>query len=74
VSPTSTPVDGLESNGNEEPRYRELRERGIAAQEAAQTAGSSYGPWHLAKTPALNIAVSNAHFASLGFPELTAHG
>src|SRR6266446_7986214 len=29
-------------------RYREPRKRGIAAQEAAQTAGSSDGPWHLA--------------------------
>ena len=29
-------------------RYRELRKRGVAAQEAAQTAGSSDGPWHLA--------------------------
>jgi RNA-directed DNA polymerase len=55
-------------------RYRELRKRGIAAQDAAKTAGSSDGPWHLAKTPALNIALSNAHFASLGLPELTAHG
>jgi RNA-directed DNA polymerase len=55
-------------------RYRELRKRGIAAQEAARTAGSSDGPWHLANTPALNIALSNAFFASLGLPELTAHG
>jgi RNA-directed DNA polymerase len=52
-------------------RYCELRKRGIAAQEAAQTAGSSDGPWHLAQTPALNIALSNAYFASLGLPELT---
>ena len=55
-------------------RYRELRKRGIAAQDAAQTAGSSDGPWHLANTPALKIARSNAYFASLGLPELTAHG
>ena len=55
-------------------RYRELRKRGIVAQEAAQTAGSSDGPWHLANTPALKLALSNAYFASLGLPELTAHG
>src|SRR5215472_9893505 len=55
-------------------RSRELRQRGIAAQEAAKTAGSSDGPWHLANTPALKIALSNAYFASLGLPELTAHG
>jgi RNA-directed DNA polymerase len=55
-------------------RYRELRQRGIAAQDAAQTAGSSDGPWHLANTPALKIALSNAYFASFGLPEFTAHG
>jgi len=55
-------------------RYRELRKCGIAAQEAAQTAGSSDGPWHFANTPALKLALSNAYFASLGLPELTAHG
>ncbi|PYT42138.1 MAG: transposase [Acidobacteria bacterium] len=55
-------------------RYRELRKRGIAAQDAAKTAGSSDGPWHLANTPALKIALSNAYFASFGLPELTAHG
>jgi RNA-directed DNA polymerase len=37
-------------------RYRELRKRGIAAQEAAQTAGSSDGPWHLANSPAVKLA------------------
>jgi len=55
-------------------RYRELRKRGIAAQDAAKTAGSSDGPWHLANTPSLKLALSNAYFASFGLPELTAHG
>jgi len=55
-------------------RYRELRKRGIVAQDAAQTAGSSDGPWHLANTPALKLALPNAYFASLGLPELTVHG
>jgi len=55
-------------------RNREIRKRGIAAQEAAKTAGSSDGPGHLAKTPALNIALPNAYFVSLGLPELTGHG
>ncbi len=55
-------------------RYRELRKRGIAVQDAARTAGSPDGPWHLANTPALKLALSNASFASLGLPELTAHG
>jgi hypothetical protein len=48
--------------------------RGIVAQEAAQTAASSDGPWHLANTPGLKLALANAYFASLGLPELTAHG
>ena len=68
MDPTSTSVDRLETVETE-PRHRELRKRGIAAQEAAKTAGSSDGPWHLAKTPALNIALPNAYFVSLGlFP------
>ena len=50
-----------------------IAKRGISAQDAAQTAGSSDGPWHLANTPALKIALSNAYFASLGLTELTAH-
>jgi RNA-directed DNA polymerase len=54
--------------------YREICQRGIAAQDAAKTAGSSDGPWHIANTPALKIALSNAYFASFGLPELTAHG
>ena len=52
-------------------RYRELRSRGIVAHEAAQTAGSSDGPWHLANTPAMKLALPNAYFISLGLPELT---
>jgi RNA-directed DNA polymerase len=55
-------------------RYRELRKRGIDAQDAAKTAGSSDGPWHLANTPAMNIALPNAYFASLGLPGLTVPG
>jgi RNA-directed DNA polymerase len=55
-------------------RYRELRKRGIDAQDAAKTAGSSDGPWHLANTPAMNIALPNTYFASLGLPELTVPG
>jgi hypothetical protein len=76
MAPTSTSVDGLETveTRHYKIRYRELRKRGIAAQEAAQTAASSDGPWHLANTPGLKLALSNAYFASLGLPELTAHG
>ena len=41
---------------------------------AAQTAGSSHGPWQLANSPALNIALPNAYFDSLGIPRLTVPG
>ena len=52
-------------------RYTELRKRGIRAELAAKTAGSAHGPWRLANSPALAIALPNAYFASLGIPRLT---
>jgi len=52
-------------------RYRELLRRGVGAQLAAQTAGSSDGPWHLADTPALKYALHNAYFDSLGLLRLS---
>ena len=54
-------------------RYRELRKRGVGKDLAAQTAGSPHGPWRLAKSPALNLALSNAYFAGLGLPSMVAH-
>jgi RNA-directed DNA polymerase len=47
-------------------RFRELRKRGIGKDLAAQTAGSPHGPWRLANSPALAIALPNAYFAELG--------
>jgi RNA-directed DNA polymerase len=52
-------------------RFTELRKRGVGAHLAAQTAGSALGPWRLANSPALSIALSNAYFDSLGIPRLT---
>jgi RNA-directed DNA polymerase len=51
-------------------RYRELRKRGVREDLAASTAGSSHGPWRLANSPALNVALPNAHFAELGLPPM----
>jgi RNA-directed DNA polymerase len=51
-------------------RFAELRKRGIAYQLAAKTAGSAHGPWHLANSRALAIALPNAYFDSLGLPRL----
>jgi RNA-directed DNA polymerase len=51
-------------------RFRELRKRGVSQDLAAQTAGSPHGPWRLAKSPALNIALPNAYFTKLGLPTM----
>jgi RNA-directed DNA polymerase len=52
-------------------RFAELRKRGVGKDLAAQTAGSAHGPWRLANSPALSIALPNAYFDSLGIPRLT---
>jgi RNA-directed DNA polymerase len=54
-------------------RYRELRKRGIDSALAAKTAGSAHGPWRLAMSPGLALALPNAYFDSLGIPKLTVH-
>ena len=51
-------------------RYAELCKRGVGKQLAARTAGSSQGPWHLSKSPALSYAFPKAYFNSLGLPTL----
>src|SRR5229473_2229428 len=51
-------------------RFRELRKRGVNKDLAATTAGSPHGPWRLANSPALNIALPNAYFAELGLPPM----
>jgi RNA-directed DNA polymerase len=55
-------------------RFAELRKRGVGKDLAAQTAGSAHGPWRLANSPALNMALPNAYFSSLGLPTLAARG
>jgi RNA-directed DNA polymerase len=52
-------------------RFAELRKRGVNRELAACTAGSAHGPWRLANSPALAIALPNAYFDSLGIPRLT---
>ena len=53
-------------------RFAELRKRGVGPVLAAKTAGSAHGPWRLANSPALAIALPNAYFDSLGLPRLVA--
>jgi RNA-directed DNA polymerase len=52
-------------------RFAELRKRGVGKDLSAQTAGSGHGPWRLANSPALAIALPNAYFDSPGIPRLT---
>jgi RNA-directed DNA polymerase len=51
-------------------RFRELRARGVGRNLAAQTAGSAHGPWRLAKSPALSLALPDQWLARLGLPTL----
>ena len=51
-------------------RFRELCKRGVGKELAAQTAGSSHGPWRIANSPARSIALPNAYFAGLGLPSM----
>ena len=55
-------------------RFRELRKRGVCRGLAAQTAGSPHGPWRLANSPALALALPNAHFAQLGLLPMVCAG
>jgi RNA-directed DNA polymerase len=47
-------------------RFAKLRRCGVGRDLAAQTAGSPHGPWRLANSPALTIAMPIAFFRSLG--------
>ena len=51
-------------------RFAQLVRRGVGRALAARTAGSSHGPWRIAKSPALHIALPRAYFAALGLPRL----
>ncbi|WP_245753173.1 group II intron maturase-specific domain-containing protein [Paraburkholderia sartisoli] len=52
-------------------RFQELIARGVSGNLAAQTAGSPHSAWRLSCSPALNIALSNRYFRSLGLPSLS---
>jgi RNA-directed DNA polymerase len=52
-------------------RFAELRRLGVGKDLAAQTAGSSHGPWRLSRSPALSFALPDAFFAKLGLPSLS---
>ena len=54
------------------PRRRRaaLMALGVGQRLARNTAGSGHGPWYLARSKALSVGLSNAHFRSLGLPSL----
>src|SRR6266511_264533 len=51
-------------------RFAELRRCGVGRDLAARTAGSPHGPWRLANSPALTIAMPIVFFGSLGLPSV----
>lgn len=53
-------------------RFAELRRRGVGRDLAAQTAGSPHGPWRLANSPALTIALPNGFLGSLRLASVAA--
>ena len=51
-------------------RYKELRRRGVPEFKAAVAAGSPTGLWRMSSHPAVNQALRNHTFDSLGLPRL----
>ena len=54
-------------------RYAGLRAQGVTKELAAQTVGSTHGPWRISRSPALNYALPSAFFVALGLPRLTSY-
>jgi RNA-directed DNA polymerase len=56
--------------GNGKNRFRELRRRGVSEFKAAVAAGSPTGVWRMSRHPAVNAALRNHYFDSIGLPRL----
>ena len=56
--------------GNGHNRFKELRRRGVSKFRAAVAAGSPTGFWRMSGHPAVQTALRNHHFDSLGLPRL----
>ena len=55
------------------PRFAGLRALGVTEELAAQTAGSTHGPWRVSRSPALSYALPSAFFAAFGLPRLMSY-
>jgi RNA-directed DNA polymerase len=53
-------------------RFKELRRRGVPKFRAAVAAGSPTGFWRMSRHPAVNQALPNRYFDSIGLPRLAA--
>jgi RNA-directed DNA polymerase len=53
-------------------RFKELRRRGVPKLRAAVAAGSPTGFWRMSRHPAVNQALPNRYFDSIGLPRLAA--
>ena len=56
--------------GNGRNRFKELRRRGVSQFRAAVAAGSPTGYWRMSGHPAVQAALRNHHFDSIGLPRL----
>src|SRR3954465_4268693 len=56
--------------GNGHNRFKELRRRGVSQFRAAVAAGSPTGYWRMSGHPAVQAALRNHYFDSLGLPRL----
>src|SRR6478736_3252616 len=56
--------------GNGHNRFKELRRRGVSVFRAAVAGGSPTGFWRMSGHPAVQAALRNHHFDSLGLPRL----
>ena len=53
-------------------RFQELRRRGVSQFPAAVAAGSPTGFWRMSRHPAVQQALRNRYFDSVGLPKLAA--
>jgi len=56
--------------GNGRNRYKQLRRLGVPHVRSAVAAGAPYREWRMSRHAAVQQALSNAYFASLGLPSL----